>query len=118
MSDTDTVTDVEFIDCYRYVKLEMLSMDDKFKLLNALTGKIAYVSYEPCKVRDTSFLSEEVEDLLWMWVDGLYGKWFDQLMEGRCSLRELTEFNIAKEDEKLDVWIKQFYKIYDSLPSE
>ena len=114
-TDLDGMTDVTFIAYYRNCKLEMISMKHKFNLIHALTGRIAYECMDTGRVRDTSYLGKETEDLVWMWVDGLYNKWYFNCMDGMCSLKASQDFDMIEEEAKMDKWIVQFYEIYDNL---
>lgn len=59
-------------------------------------------------------LSEEDVDELASWADGLPQKRIYRIMSGQCSLQTTIDFDIAKEEERIDDVLEHINKLLEN----
>ena len=103
----------------RFTSCEVLELSIKEKL--ALAYEIAcHIGYTDGQmiVRPSNEY-QAISDDVWMFIDGLYQKWFSKHIDGECSLRASLDFDIEKEEHHIDNHINKFYKtLLDLSPIE
>lgn len=103
---------------------EELSLQDKMNLATDLAFEVTYSELSPTgglfTTRDDldEILGEETAELAWSWADGLYQKWFHDHMNGRCSLQAMIDFDMEREEKRIDEIIEKFRDAVKKLPPQ
>lgn len=86
---------------------EEKSIDDKLRELYNMSLGFAYVDDDCIEVIDTSKLyGKKIADIVWSSVDGLFAKYIDNMINGRCSLRASIDFDLGEIEKQIDDRIK------------
>ena len=86
------------------------SINEKLQKLYELSCNLAYVDH--CKVVDTDKLyGKAISDIIWSIVDGLYSQWVCNMIEGRCSLQAMIEFDLSTVEKQIDDRIEKLQNI-------
>jgi vacuolar-type H+-ATPase subunit I/STV1 len=72
------------------------SFADKLAEAEQLAVRLAYNG--DMEVANTSLYGEEVDALIWSYVDGLRRKYIMDRIEGRCSLADMLAFDMEQEE--------------------
>jgi hypothetical protein len=87
---------------------ETFSVEEKLTLAYELACHVGYVDGH-MTVRDGEY---DYKDDVWMFVDGLYHKWFYKHLNGECSLQASLDCDMEKVENELDGYISNFEKVY------
>jgi hypothetical protein len=63
------------------------------------------------KVKNTSKYNKELEDLLWLYADGLIQKYHEKRITGLCSLKQMIDYEMEKEEIEIDEHIELFTQL-------
>ena len=92
------------------------SLEKKLNEITQLCFNIAYKNTDNGYYHDTRDIDlGEWDDIIWSFVDGLYSKLFFDRMDNRCSLQATIDFDIGKEESKIDNWIEGLKKFYNNI---
>jgi len=92
------------------------SMREKLGEATGLSFELAYESIGGEEPRDTDkIFGEEASDKIWAYVDGWRQDWIAKNIEGRTSLKAMMEFDIAKEEKRIEKDIEFFKGLKEKL---
>jgi len=84
--------------------MQPASFQDKLNEAVRLAEQLAHP--EPEQAKASSFCTREELDLIWNYADGLYSKYYLDHINGKTSLKNMLNFDMAKEEKKLEQRIK------------
>ena len=84
--------------------MKLLSFQDKLNEAVCLAEQLVYP--KPDQPKASTFCTQQELDLIWNFADGLYSKYCIDCINGRTSLKNVLNFNLVKEEKKLEQNIK------------
>lgn len=86
---------------------ETMSISDKLRKAYILSNMI--VDHKP-RIKMGTDMSNKV----YAYADGLIHEYFRKHIEGRCSIQAMIDFDMDKEEQKLDKDITDFQEVIDN----
>ena len=92
---------------------EHISINDKMNLAYELACHIGYSDGHMIVRASKEY--EAISDNVWMFIDGLYHKWMEKMIDGRASIQQNIDFDLSAEEKVLEGYIEAFLPVYKAF---